>query len=81
LTTAAEGVYLTALFTSRLDLARVTSMMLELREPAAAESYPTFWDAPPRTSASRVEPPDDAYGTFVNLTEEDLPADFLTDVE
>lgn len=56
-------------------------MVLEPREPAAAESYPTFWDALPRTSASRVEPPDDAYGAFVNLTEEDLPAELLPDVE
>ena len=56
-------------------------MMLEPREPAAAESYPTFWDEFPRTLPSHVEPADDAYSAFVNLTEEDLPAELLPDVE
>jgi hypothetical protein len=59
----------------------VTIMMLEPREPAVAESYPTFWDELPRTPASIVQPVDDAYSTFVNLTEEELPADLLSDVE
>ena len=68
-------------FTSRLVLARVPIMMLEPREPAVAESYPTFWDELPRTPASIVQPPDDAYSAFVNLTEEDLPADILPGVE
>ena len=54
-------------------------MMLEPREPAVAESYPTFWDELPRTPASAVQPRDDAYTTFVNLTEEDLP--LVADVE
>ena len=73
--------YPTVHFTSRLVLARVTIMMLEPREPAVAESYPTFWDELPRTPVSIAHPPDDAYSTFVNLTEEDLPADLIPDVE
>ena len=54
-------------------------MMLEPREPAVAESYPTFWDELPRTPASNAQPRDDAYTTFVNLTEEDFP--LVPDVE
>jgi hypothetical protein len=56
-------------------------MMLEPREPAVAESYPTFWDDFPRAPASTFQPPEDAYATFVNLTEEDLPADLQPDFE
>jgi hypothetical protein len=56
-------------------------MMIEPREPAAAESYPTFWDALPRTSVPHFDPPEDAYGAFINLSEEDLPAELLPDVE
>jgi hypothetical protein len=56
-------------------------MVLEPREPAAAESYPTFWDDFPRTPVSQLEPADDAYSVFVNLVEDDLPAELLADAE
>jgi hypothetical protein len=56
-------------------------MMLEPREPAAAESYPTFWDELPRAPVPDVDGHDDAYSAFVNLTEEDLPADLLADAD
>jgi hypothetical protein len=56
-------------------------MMLEPREPAAPESYPTFWDELPRNPATHPLPVEDAYSAFVNLTEEDLQCEVLPDNE
>ena len=56
-------------------------MMLEPRELAVAESYPTFWDELPRSPVLQVRPTDDAYSAFVNLIEEELPAELLPDAE
>jgi hypothetical protein len=44
---------------------------------APAESYPTFWNdaATAPAPTSQVIPAEDAYITFVNLTEEGLPTD------
>jgi hypothetical protein len=50
-------------------------MTLEPREVAAVESYPTFWDEAPPHSPAVTDPVDDAYAAFVNLTEDELPAD------
>jgi hypothetical protein len=49
-------------------------MTFEAREPAVAESYPTFWDEPSPAPVSLTVPAEDAYMVFVNLTEDDLPA-------
>jgi hypothetical protein len=54
-------------------------MMLEPRNSAVAESYPTFWEETPRTNASPSVPIEDAYTAFVNLTEGDSPAETFTD--
>jgi hypothetical protein len=48
-------------------------MTFEPRDSAAAESYPTFWDDVPAPAAPAA-PDGDAYTTFVNLTEDELPA-------
>jgi hypothetical protein len=56
-------------------------MSQQPREPAVAESYPTFWDELPRTPAFSAAPPDDAYSEFVNLIEEELPAELQPDAE
>jgi len=56
-------------------------MNLEPRALAVAESYPTFWDDPPLAPAAPVVAPDEAYTAFVNLTEDDLPADDSADSE
>ena len=50
-------------------------MPYEPREPAAPESYPTFWDETPLPPVISEIPPADAYAAFVNLTEDDLGAD------
>jgi hypothetical protein len=47
------------------------------REPAVAESYPTFWDSPPTPTLTRTVPPEEAYAAFVSLTEDDFPDDAL----
>jgi hypothetical protein len=62
-------------FTSRLPLVRVKTMHFQPREPAAPESYPTFWDEVVVTQPVAVVAPEDAYAAFVNLTEDDLRAD------
>jgi len=49
-------------------------MSFEPRDSAAAESYPTFWDDTPPAPAAPAEADGDAYTTFVNLTEDELPA-------
>jgi len=54
-------------------------MLLEPRESAVVESYPTFWtdEAPP---AHRVlVSTEEAYTTFVNCSEDDLPEDAVTE--
>ena len=56
-------------------------MNAESREPAVAESYPTFWDAAPLAPISQVGHPEDAYTAFVNLTEDALPANTVPDDE
>lgn len=50
-------------------------MPYEHREPAAPESYPTFWDETPLPPVVTLIAPDDAYSAFVNLTEDDLRVD------
>jgi hypothetical protein len=50
-------------------------MHFQPREPAAPESYPTFWDEVVVTQPVAVVAPEDAYAAFVNLTEDDLRAD------
>ena len=45
------------------------------REPAAAESYPTFWEPLPTQPTPPPEPDGDAYAAFVNLTEAGLRDD------
>lgn len=52
-------------------------MRTEPREPAAAESYPTFWveDAAPTPVSAPAVLPDEAYAAFVDCTEEEFPAD------
>jgi hypothetical protein len=67
--------------TSRPALARITTMPLEPREPVVAESYPTFWDEQPQTPVAHLDPAEDAYATFVNLTEDELPVEAGTDDE
>lgn len=44
----------------------------EPREPAAAESYPTFWDDTQQTPAFPVQA-EEAYAAFIRLTEAGLP--------
>ncbi len=56
-------------------------MMLEPRDLAAAESYPTFWDETPHNPIGPTVLPDDAYSTFVNLTDDDLQMDVLPEDE
>jgi len=58
-------------------------MNLEPRAPAVAESYPTFWDEIPTTPApaTPAAPDEDAYTSFVNFTETELPADTPPDAE
>jgi hypothetical protein len=55
-------------------------MRSEPREPAAAESYPTFWvdDAAPIPVPVPAVLPDEAYAAFVDCTEEEFPADAAT---
>jgi hypothetical protein len=56
-------------------------MVLQPREPAATESYPTFWDEIPTPSVVPPLPLEDAYSTFVNLAEDDSRADAVPDGE
>ena len=56
-------------------------MNAEPREPAVAESYPTFWDAAPPAPVIQIGPPEDAYTAFVNLTEDKLPVNTVSDTE
>lgn len=56
-------------------------MNVEPREPAVAESYPTFWDETPPLPVVPVVAADDAYSAFVNLIEDDLPAETTSDPE
>ncbi len=56
-------------------------MNAEPREPAVAESYPTFWDAALHAPAIQVGPPEDADTAFVNLTEDELPVNTVPDTE
>jgi len=44
------------------------------REPAAAGSYPTFWDAPAAQPAPPPVAPEQAYAEFVSLCEEEFPS-------
>jgi hypothetical protein len=55
-------------------------MRSEPREPAAAESYPTFWvdEAIPTPVHVSAVQPDEAYATFVDCTEDEFPADAAT---
>lgn len=39
---------------------------------SVADSYPTFWNDPPRPPVTDPVPPDEAYSTFVTLTEGEL---------
>jgi hypothetical protein len=51
-------------------------MSLTPREPAAIESYPTFWAQPDTTqppAAPASVPPQRAYEVFVNWCEADFP--------
>ncbi|WP_439629099.1 hypothetical protein [Gemmata sp.] len=51
-------------------------MSLTPREPAAIESYPTFWaqaDAPRPPAAPVAVPPQRAYEAFVTWCEADFP--------
>ncbi|WP_439623707.1 hypothetical protein [Gemmata sp.] len=52
-------------------------MRSEPREPAAAESYPTFWvsDAAPAPVLVPAVLPEEAYAAFVDCTEDEFPAD------
>ena len=49
-------------------------MNLEPREVAATESYPTFWDETPPQPEALPVPAEEAYTTFVNLTEDEFPS-------
>jgi hypothetical protein len=52
-------------------------MNLDIREPAVAQSYPTFWTEDTISAPTAVLLPhaDDAYATFVLLCEEEFPED------
>ena len=56
-------------------------MNSERSEPVIAESYPTFWDETTTTPVTQVDASEDAYTTFVNLADEDLPAEIPADAE
>jgi hypothetical protein len=57
-------------------------MKQEPRELAATESYPTFWDEVPKLPVAAPTAPDEAYSTFVNLTEGEFPGgEFRADAE
>ena len=56
-------------------------MMLDPLQRVGAESYPTFWDVGSRAPSEPIEPPDDAYTTFVNSIEDDLGSDAFLDAE
>ena len=47
----------------------------EPREPAAAESYSTFWEDAPRATSCQPVPGEDAYTAFVNMSEDEFPSD------
>lgn len=52
-------------------------MSLTPREPAAVESYPTFWaqaEAPQPPAAPAAVAPQRAYEAFVTWCEDDFPA-------
>lgn len=55
-------------------------MRSEPREPAAAESYPTFWldEAVPTPVHVPAVMPEEAYTAFVDCTEDELPVDAAT---
>lgn len=52
-------------------------MKTEPRETAVAESYPTFWDQPSKPAVATPIAPEEAYSTFVNLTEDEFPSAVL----
>ena len=57
-------------------------MSRELRARAPAEAYPTVWDAestPPTPEPGTAAA--DAYSAFVDLTEQELPADPTPDAD
>lgn len=56
-------------------------MNAEPRETAVAESYPTFWDAAPLAPAVQIDPPEDAYTAFINMTDDELPVNSAPDTE
>jgi len=56
-------------------------MKSEPSEPVIAESYPTFWDETAPSHIAQSDPVEDAYTTFVNLADDDLPADVSADAD
>jgi hypothetical protein len=50
-------------------------MNSDYREPAALESYATFWDQAQRATIHLTATEDDAYTTFINLCEDEFPSD------
>ena len=54
-------------------------MKIQPSEPVIAESYPTFWDDMTSSPISQIDSSEDAYTTFVNLTDDDFPAEAPSD--
>ena len=56
-------------------------MRVNSLERAGPESYPTFWDDVHVTVAVDEAAAEDAYTTFMNLVEDDLGLEAMTDDE